>query len=72
MDRTRTGAPERPAQGPRWVRLSHVTDKYAVSRTTLWRWRRRYGIGERQVGGVVFINEDDVVRLIEGSDGSGV
>lgn len=44
--------------------LEFFMRRYAISRTTCWRWRRA-GLPTSQVGAKVFCRESDFVRFLE-------
>ena len=49
-----------------WARIRTICATYGIDRVTLWRWRKRYEIADRVVGGIVFVDEADVRGVIEG------
>lgn len=44
--------------------LDFFLNRYGISRTTAWRWRKR-GLPVSQVGAKIFCRESDFVRFLE-------
>jgi hypothetical protein len=60
-----------PAFNPkdRPMPLDFFLNRYGISRTTAWRWRKR-GLPVSQVGAKIFCRESDFVRFLESGGNS--
>ena len=49
----------------RFLKLKDVQDRFAVSRSTVWRWVAERGLRVVCVGGVTRIRESDLLAFVE-------
>jgi excisionase family DNA binding protein len=49
----------------RFLKLKDVQDRFAVSRSTVWRWHAERGLRVVSVGGVTRIRESDLTEFVE-------
>jgi excisionase family DNA binding protein len=49
----------------RFLKLKDVQDRFAVSRSTVWRWHTERGLRVVSVGGVTRIRESDLQLFVE-------
>ena len=60
-------APPPPDDLAGWLPQDKVVRRLQVSRTTLWRWRAKYGLASATVGRRVFYSAEDIDALMRRS-----
>jgi excisionase family DNA binding protein len=48
-----------------FLRLKDVQERFAVSRSTVWRWQAEHGLRVVSVGGVTRVRESDLQAFVE-------
>ena len=53
---------------PVWTPVAEVCRRLNVSRTTVWRWRKRYPLRTTVLGNRVYVSWTDVLALFGGNE----
>lgn len=53
------------AKSDKYLTIPETTEKYGVSKPSLWRWTKMGYLPKHKLGGKCFYRESDIIKLIE-------
>ena len=52
-------------QSDKYLTIAETSEKYGISKTTLWRWSKEGYLPKHKLGGKSFYRESDIIKLLD-------